>query len=78
MIDAAKLVVRDQLKMPINEENKSKTLIYSFCSIDDDLMISSSYLQEIAYVDDECSRCRCNVDPLVVMEDLEAANSVLQ
>jgi hypothetical protein len=38
----------------------------------------SSYLQEIAYVDDECSRRRCNVDPLTIMEDLEAANFVLQ
>jgi hypothetical protein len=41
-------------------------------------MILSSYLQEIAYVDDECSRCRCNVDPQVVMEDLKATNFVLQ
>jgi hypothetical protein len=41
-------------------------------------MISSSYLQEIGYVHDERSRCRCNVDPLVIMEDLEAAHSVLQ
>lgn len=36
------------------------------------------YLQEISYVDDERSRSRCNVDLLILMEDLQAANFVLQ
>ena len=50
----------------------------SVCSIDDDLMIFSYYLQEIVYVDDECSWCRCNINPLVIMGDLEAANFILE
>jgi hypothetical protein len=41
-------------------------------------MIFSYYLQEIAYVDDESSRCRCNIDPLVIVEDLKAANFILE
>jgi len=37
-----------------------------------------AYLQEIANVDDKCSRRWLNVDPSVIAEDLEASNLVLQ